>query len=64
MRYPQLRVTNPGTGPCKSVINIPPIFMTFISTQLMANYHPVSKHKIALEPKHLIMLLPTTFCLG
>ena len=28
------------------------------------NYHPVSKRKIALEPKHLIMLLSTTFCLG
>ena len=45
-------------------INIPPIFMTFISTYLMENTHPVSKHKIALEPKHLIMLLSTTFCLG
>ena len=26
--------------------------------------HPVSKHKIALEPKHLIMLLSTSCCSG
>ena len=30
---------------------------------LMENFHPVQRHKIASEPKHLIMLLPTTFCL-
>ena len=28
------------------------------------NFHPVQKHKTVLEPKHLIMLLSTTFCLG
>ena len=39
-------------------------FMTFISTKLMENSHPVSKHKIVLEPKHLIMLLSITFCSG
>ena len=31
---------------------------------LMENYPPVSKRKIVLEPKHLIMLLSTTLCLG
>ena len=28
------------------------------------NSHPVLKRKTVLEPKHLIMLLSTTFCLG
>ena len=28
------------------------------------NFHPVQRHKIVLEPKHLIMLLSITFCLG
>ena len=30
----------------------------------MENFHPVQKHKIVLELKHLIMLLSTTFCSG
>ena len=29
----------------------------------MENFNLVQKHKIALEPKHLITLLSTTFCL-
>ena len=29
---------------------------------LMENFHQVQRHKIASEPKHLIMLLSTTFC--
>ena len=27
----------------------------------MENFHPVQRHKIVSEPKHLIMLLSTTF---
>ena len=45
-------------------INIPPIFMTFINTSLMENFYLVQRHKIVSEPKHLIMLLSTTFWLG
>ena len=45
-------------------INIPPIFVTFINTSLMENFHPAQKCKIASEPKHLITSLLTTFCLG
>ena len=30
----------------------------------MENFHPVQRHKIVLERKHLIMLLSITFCLG
>ena len=29
----------------------------------MENFHPVQRHKIVSEPKHLITLLSTTFCL-
>ena len=31
---------------------------------LMENFHPVQKHKIVLEPKHLIMWSSITFCSG
>ena len=36
-------------------INIPLIFVTFINTSQMENFHPAQKRKIVLEPKHLIM---------
>ena len=39
-------------------------FMTFFNTSQMENFHPAQKHKIVSEPKHLIMSLSTTFCLG
>ena len=45
-------------------INNPPIFVTFINTSLMENFHPAQKCKIASELKHLITSLLTTFCLG
>ena len=39
-------------------------FVTFINTSQMENFHLAQKRKIVLEPKHLIMLLSTTFCSG
>ena len=44
--------------------NIPLVFVTFINTSQMENFHPAQKCKIVSEPKHLIMLSSTTFCLG
>ena len=38
--------------------------LTFINTLQMENFHLAQKLKIVSEPKHLIMLLSTTFCSG
>ena len=40
------------------------IFVTFINTSQMENFHPAQKCKIVSEPKHLITSLSTIFCLG
>ena len=48
----------------KKHINIPLFFVTFINTSQMENFHLAQKHKIVLEPKHLLVLLSTTFCSG